>query len=57
MVSVNYVEQHESALQGYYTCGNITVYDDMSITSSRSHLAEIVLAVEVINVIKDNKNG
>lgn len=36
-----------------YKYGDVTIYDDLTIYASRAHLAEIVLAVEIVKVIKE----
>jgi hypothetical protein len=39
--------------RAYFTYGGVTVFDDMSISASSSHFAEILLTVELVNVIKE----
>lgn len=39
----------------HYTYGKIVVNDNMTISSSSAHFAEILLAVELVNVIKEVK--
>lgn len=38
-----------------YVHGNITVYNDLTIYASKAHLAEIVLTIELVKVIKENQ--
>lgn len=38
----------------YFTYGKITVNEDMTINSGNAHFAEILLAVELVNVIKES---
>lgn len=61
-LSVAYNEPYKSPyddrqVQGSYKCNKVTIYDDMTVSSSGAHLAEIVLAVEVVRVIKDANQG
>lgn len=58
-VNVKYTDEHKSTYNDHvtlesYVYGNVTVYGDMSISASNAHLAEIVLAVELVKVIKEN---
>lgn len=59
-VNVEYTEKKKSIHsehihQERYVYKGVTVYGDMTISSSSAHLAEIVLAVEIVRVIKENK--
>ena len=59
-LSVNYKEEKpypydKSKIEpATYIHGNVTIYDDLTVYSSKAHLAEIVLAIEVVKVIKEN---
>ena len=60
-VNVEYTAEHKSTYNEHvhkesYRYGSVTVYGDMTISASNSHLAEIVLAVEIVKVIKENNN-
>jgi len=44
---------NDTVHQEYYQYGAVTVYGDMTVSSSGAHLAEIVVAVEVVKVIKE----
>lgn len=39
----------------FFVYGSVTVKDDMTINSSGAHFAEILLAIELVNVIKEVK--
>lgn len=59
-LSVNYEEERPCSYDknriepATYIYGNVTVYDDLTVCASKAHLAEIVLAIEVVKVIKEN---
>ena len=44
-----------NVIQANFTYGSITVHDDMTVSSNHSHFAEILLSIELVKVIKENK--
>lgn len=38
--------------KGYFKYGDVTVFEDMSISTNSSHFAQILLAIELVKVIK-----
>ena len=44
-------------IQAQFKYGSITVHNDMTISSSHSHFAEILLAIELVRVIKESSQG
>jgi len=58
-VNVKYTDEQKSSYNDHitlesYVYGNVTIYGDMTIYASNAHLAEVVLAVEIVKVIKEN---
>ena len=58
-VNVEYEPEHKSSYNDHvtlecYKYGKVTIYGDMTIYVSNAHLAEVVLAVEIVKVIKEN---
>lgn len=50
----SYADRMEIA---HFIYGKITVNDDMTIEAHKAHFAEILLAIELVNVIKEELNS
>lgn len=60
-VNVEFTAEHKSSYndhihQSTYKYNQVTINDDMTVYASNAYLAEIVLAVEIVRVIKEELN-